>query len=102
MASFRRWQKLNAKRIAKATSEASVAGNARRASACGVMRFVFGIKKALLPFGSRAFESDRWLLSRALLRAYPNGQVSAATQDDGLFGSGRNNDAGQRRTSAVP
>src|SRR5260370_857171 len=102
MASFRRWQKLSAKRIASATSEASVAGNARRASADGVMRFVFGIKKALLPFGSRAVESGRWLLSLTLLRAYPNSQASAATQREGLVGGERNNSAGQRRTSAVP
>jgi len=58
-----------------------------------------GIKKALPPFGSRAVESVGWLLSLALLRAYPKNQV----RQSGGFLDGRQwkHDTQRRYRSAV-
>jgi len=78
-----------------------MAGIAGRDLASDAIGCVLGIKKALLPFGSRASKSEVPLLSRGLLPAYPN-QVNHGTLRQRLNSDGNNgNGSAQHRISAV-
>src|SRR5689334_10940660 len=100
MASFRRWHKLNAKRIVIAEPWASPTGNNGGASACGVMDWGSGIKKALLPFREQGGKSDLRLLYP--LPARPNNQVNQRTHRDLLQSEGNKSTSRRRRGAFRP